>query len=183
MRKDSPKLRALLEEFARTHRQGTACSTALANAYLKNAQYIKNNTNTESFKGFIEMKGLFQKYANQYQFPWMLIAAEAYQESGLNQNAKSPVSAIGVMQVMPTTAANPPVSIPDVSKVDPNIHAGVKLLKYIRDDYFKNDPMDPLNKTLMTLAAYNAGPARIKQCRRLATDMGLNPNLWFQNVE
>jgi len=129
------------------------------------------------------MQGLFQKYSKEYQFPWMLIAAEAYQESGLNQNAKSPVGAIGVMQVMPTTAATSPVNIPDVSKVDPNIHAGVKLLKYIRDDYFKDDPMDPLNKTLMTLAAYNAGPARVKQCRQLAAQMGLNPNLWFKNVE
>jgi len=87
------------------------------------------------------------------------------------------------MQVMPKTAANPPVNIPDVTKVDQNIQAGVKLLKYIRDDYFKNDQMDPLNKTLMTLAAYNAGPARIKQCRQLTRDMSLNPNIWFKNVE
>lgn len=134
-------------------------------------------------KRFKEMKGLFQKYANRYQFPWMLIAAEAYQESGLNQNAKSPVGAIGVMQVMPATAARPPVNIRDVSKLEPNIHAGVRLLKFIRDDYFKNDPMDPLNKTLITLAAYNAGPGRLKQCRKMAAAMNLNPNVWFQNVE
>jgi len=88
-----------------------------------------------------------------------------------------------VMQVMPTTAASPPVSIPDVSTPENNIEAGVKLLKYIRDDYFKDDLMDPVNKTLMTIAAYNAGPARIKQCRQLATQLGLNPNLWFNNVE
>ena len=65
----------------------------------------------------------------------------------------------------------------------PNIDAGVKLLKYIRDDYFKDDPMDPLNKTLITLAAYNAGPARLKQCRKMTADMGLDPNVWFRNVE
>ena len=87
------------------------------------------------------------------------------------------------MQVMPRTAASPPISIPNVTKLDPNIEAGVKLLKYIRDDYFKDDPMDPLNKTLVTLAAYNAGPARLKQCRQMAAEMGLNPNVWFQNVE
>jgi len=183
VRKDSPKLRGMLEEFASTHREGSAYFAQLANTYLKSGRFIRNNENAESAKRFNQMKGLFQKYANQYQFPWMLIAAEAYQESGLNQEAKSPVGAIGVMQVMPATAASPPVSIPDVTKVDPNIHAGVKLLKYIRDDYFKNDPMDPLNKTLMTLAAYNAGPSRVKQCRQLAADMGLNPNIWFKNVE
>ena len=183
VRKDSPRLRALLEEFASTHREGTAYFTTLANTYLNSARFIKNNQNTESVKRFNQMKRLFQKYANRYQFPWMLIAAEAYQESGLNQEARSSVGAIGVMQVMPATAASPPVSIPNVTKLEPNIHAGVKLLKYIRDDYFKNDPMDPLNKTLMTLAAYNAGPARLEQCRQLAADMGLNPNVWFQNVE
>ena len=183
VRKDSPKLRALLEEFASTRHEGTAYYTQLANTYLKSARFIKNNDNAESVKRFNQMKGIFQKYANQYQFPWMLITAEAYQESGLNQEATSPVGAIGVMQVMPSTAATPPVSIPDVSKVDPNIQAGVKLLKFIRDDYFKDAPMDPLNKTLITLAAYNAGPARLKQCRNVAADMGLNPNIWFQNVE
>jgi membrane-bound lytic murein transglycosylase MltF len=183
VRKDSPKLRALMEEFASTHREGTAYFTALVNKYLKSARFIKNNENTESVKRFNQMKGLFQKYADQYQFPWMLIAAQAYQESELNQQARSPVGAIGVMQVMPGTAASPPINIRNVTQLEPNIHAGVKLLKYIRDDYFKDDPMDPLNKTLMTLAAYDAGPARLKQCRQVAADMGLNPNLWFQNVE
>jgi membrane-bound lytic murein transglycosylase MltF len=183
VRKDSPKLRALLEEFAKTHREGTSYFAQLANTYLKSTRFIKNNETAESVKRFKQMKRIFQKYANQYKFPWMLIAAEAYQESGLNQNAKSPAGAIGVMQVLPSTAASPPVSIPDVTKLDPNIKAGVKLLKYIRDDYFKDAPMDQLNKTLITLAAYNAGPARLKQCRQLAADMRLNPNVWFNNVE
>jgi len=183
VRKDSPKLRSLVEEFANTKHEGTAYFTQLANTYLKSTRFIKNNESAEGVKRFNQMKGLFQKYGNEYQFPWMLIAAEAYQESGLNQEAKSPVGAVGVMQVMPSTAATAPVNIPDVSKVDPNIHAGVKLLKFIRDDYFKDAPMDPLNKTLITLAAYNAGPARLKQCRQVAAEMGLNPNVWFGNVE
>ena len=113
----------------------------------------------------------------------MLIAAQGYQESTLNQDARNPSGAVGVMQVLPSTAASPPINIKDVTKLDPNVQAGVKLLKYIRDDYFKDAPMDPLNKTLITLAAYNAGPARLKQCRKLAAGMGLNPNLWFKNVE
>jgi len=89
VRKDSPKLRAMLEEFASTHREGTAYFAQLANTYLKSGRFIKNNENAESVKRFNQMKGLFQKYASEYQFPWMLIAAEAYQESGLNQEAKS----------------------------------------------------------------------------------------------
>ena len=183
VRKDSPKLRSLLEEFASTHREGTTYFATLATKYLKSARFIKNNQNSESVKRFKQMKGLFQKYANRYHFPWMLIAAQAYQESQLNQDARSSVGAIGVMQVMPATAASPPINIRNVTELEPNIHAGVKLLKYVRDDYFKNEPMDLLNKTLITLAAYNAGPARLGQCRQITAQMGLNPNVWFQNVE
>jgi len=183
VRKESPKLRALLEEFAKTHREGTAYFAQLANTYLKSTRFIRNNETAESVKRFNQLKGTFQKYATQYQFPWMLIAAQGYQESTLNQDARNPSGAVGVMQVLPSTAASPPINIKDVTKLDPNVQAGVKLLKYIRDDYFKDAPMDPLNKTLITLAAYNAGPARLKQCRKLAAGMGLNPNLWFKNVE
>jgi membrane-bound lytic murein transglycosylase MltF len=183
LRKDSPKLRALLEEFAKTHRAGTAFGDKLISQYLKNPQFVRNNRSPESIRRFQQLGPLFRKYAEQYDFPWLLIAAEAYQESGLNHEAKSPVGAIGVMQVMPSTAATPPVSIPDVSTPESNINAGVKLLKFIRDDYFKNEPMDIVNKSLMTLAAYNAGPARLKQCRELAVKQGLDPNLWFNNVE
>ncbi len=183
LRKDSPKLRALLEEFAKTHRAGTAYGEKLITQYLKNPQFIKNNRSPESIRRFQQLGPLFRKYADQYEFPWLLIAAEAYQESGLNHEVKSPVGAIGVMQVMPSTAATPPVSIPDVTNIENNINAGVKLLKFIRDDYFKNEPMDIVNKSLMTLAAYNAGPGRLKQCRDLAVKQGLDPNIWFNNVE
>ena len=155
----------------------------MVSRYLKNPQFVKNNRSPESIRRFQQLGPLFRKYGDQYGFPWLLIAAEGFQESGLNQEAKSPVGAIGVMQVMPSTAASSPVNIPDVTSVDKNIEAGVRLLKFIRDDYFKNDPTDSVNKSLMTLAAYNAGPGRLKQCRELAVKQGLNPNLWFNNVE
>jgi membrane-bound lytic murein transglycosylase MltF len=129
------------------------------------------------------MAALFKKYGDEFHFPWLFVAAEAFQESGLDHSIRSRAGAVGVMQVMPATAARPPVSVLDIYKLDNNIRAGVKLLKYIRDDYFKDDPMDPVNRTLMTLAAYNAGPARIRQCRNVAAALGLNPNLWFKNVE
>ena len=183
VRKDSPKLRAMLEQFATTHRIGTSFGNTIYNRYAKNPQFIKNNRSAEGVQRFQKMAVLFKKYGDQYNFPWMLVAAEAFQESGLDHSVKSRVGAVGVMQVMPATAAGPPVSIPSIDKLENNIQAGVKLLKYIRDDYFKDDPMDPINKTLMTLAAYNAGPARIRQCRKEAAAIGLNPNLWFKNVE
>jgi membrane-bound lytic murein transglycosylase MltF len=137
VRKDSPKLRDMLEEFAKTHRVGTAFGNTLVARYAKNPQFVKNNRSTESIQRFQQLAVLFRKYADQYQFPWLLVAAEAFQESGLNQAVRSKVGAVGVMQVMPTTATTAPVNVPHVELVENNINAGVRLLKFIRDDYFR----------------------------------------------
>ena len=109
------------------------------------------------------------------------MAAQGYQESTLDQNVKSPVGAIGVMQVMPATGKE--LNVGDITQIDSNIHAGVKYMRFMMDEYFANEPMDPLNKALMTFAAYNAGPGRLRQLRRETEKKGLNPNIWFGNVE
>jgi membrane-bound lytic murein transglycosylase MltF len=112
---------------------------------------------------------------------WMLMAAQGYQESRLNQNAKSRVGAIGVMQVMPATGKE--LNVGDITQVSPNIHAGVKFIRTMVDRYFASEPMDDLNKVLFAFAAYNAGPGRIRQLRREASERGLDANVWFDNVE
>jgi membrane-bound lytic murein transglycosylase MltF len=109
------------------------------------------------------------------------MAAQGYQESTLDQNVKSPVGAVGVMQVMPPTGKE--LNVGDISKLEPNIHAGVKYMRFMMDQYYKDEPMDELNKALMTFASYNAGPGRMRQLRRETEKRGLNPNLWFGNVE
>jgi len=134
-------------------------------------------------KKFKALVALFQKYAGQYDFDWLMIAAQAYQESGLDQGVRSPVGAIGVMQVMPTTARSREVNIPDIEKVDRNIHAGVKYMRFMMDEYFKDAPMDQVNKGLFAFACYNAGPNRIARLQREAAAAGLDPNKWFHNVE
>jgi membrane-bound lytic murein transglycosylase MltF len=111
----------------------------------------------------------------------MLMAAQGYQESRLDQNAKSHVGAIGVMQVMPATAKE--LKVGDITQVAPNIEAGVKYIRAMVDRYFASEPMDDLNKVLFAFAAYNAGPARVRQLRREAAARGLDPNVWFNNVE
>ena len=109
------------------------------------------------------------------------MAAQGYQESTLDQNVKSPVGAIGVMQVMPPTGKE--LNVGDITKIEANIHAGVKYMRFMMDQYFEDEPMDDLNKALMTFASYNAGPGRIRQLRRETEKRGLNPNVWFGNVE
>jgi membrane-bound lytic murein transglycosylase MltF len=109
------------------------------------------------------------------------MAAQGYQESTLDQEVKSPVGAIGVMQVMPPTGKE--LNVGDITQIDANIHAGVKYMRFMMDQYYKDDPMDPLNKGLMTFASYNAGPGRIRQLRAETEKRGLDRNVWFGNVE
>jgi len=112
---------------------------------------------------------------------YLLMIAQGYQESRLDQNAKSPVGAIGVMQVMPATGKD--MNVGDITKLEPNIHAGVKYIRYMMNQFYADEPMDPLNKGLITFASYNAGPGRVSQLRKEAAKRGLNPNKWFNNVE
>jgi membrane-bound lytic murein transglycosylase MltF len=112
---------------------------------------------------------------------FLLMAAQGFQESALNQDAKSPVGAIGVMQVMPETGKD--LKVGDITVLESNIHAGVKYMRFVIDQYFKDEPMDKLNKGLFAFASYNAGPGRVRQLRKEAEKRGLDPNVWFGNVE
>jgi len=181
IRDNSPKLKAELNEFVRKHGQGTAFGSEIFRRYLKSTKYVKNATSSEEIKKFRELVQFFRQYGDQYSMDWMLMAAQGYQESRLDQNAKSPVGAIGVMQVMPATGKE--LKVGDIRLTEPNIHAGVKYIRFVVDQYFKDEPMDELNKGLFAFASYNAGPGRVRQLRREAEKQGLDPNVWFNNVE
>lgn len=123
----------------------------------------------------------FQKYSDRYNMNWRLMLAQGYQESGLNQSAKSAVGAIGVMQLMPQTGAE--LRVGNIHVADNNIHGGVKYMRQLIDAHFKDEDMNDLGKGLFALAAYNAGPGRIHRLREEAKKEGLDPNKWFNNVE
>lgn len=183
MRKNNPQLKQLVDEFVSTHGAGTSFGNTLLRRYLQNTKWVKNSTSDKEMKKFLSMVKLFQKYSAQYDFDYLMIAAQGYQESMLNQDRRSPRGAVGVMQVLPKYAAASPINIPDVGNADANIHAGVKMLRNIADTYFKDDKLDPVNRTMFVFAAYNAGPNRIAGLRKKAAAMGLDPNVWFANVE
>ena len=183
IRKNSPKLKDMINGFAKKHKVGTLFGNILVNRYYKNTKWVRNSLSDEDLRRFKQAVNLFQKYSDQYEFDWLMIAALAYQESGIDQNRRSPAGAIGVMQLLPSTAADPNVGIPNIETVEPNIHAGVKYLHFIRNRYFEAEPMDDLNKTLFTFASYNAGPAKVASLRKEAASSGLDPNVWFRNVE
>ena len=183
LRKDSPKLQALLNEFIKNHRMGTVFGNTLVTRYLQKTKWVQDSTSTEEMKKFQAYVRYFQKYAGEYDFDYLMLVAQGYQESLLDQNRKNPSGAVGIMQVIPKYAAAPPISISDVHTAEGNIQAGAKMLRNIADTYFKDDNLDALNKTLMVFASYNAGPTRIARLRKTAASQGLNPDVWFGNVE
>ncbi|MBW2657076.1 MAG: lytic transglycosylase F [Deltaproteobacteria bacterium] len=182
-RKNSPKLKAIVNEFIKGHKKGTLIGNMLLKRYLKSTQYVKNSLGDKEMQKFNSMVAFFKKYSGNYDFDHLMIAALAYQESGLDQSKRSHVGAVGVMQVLPSTAADKNVGIPDIEELEKNIHAGTKYLRFIIDRYYKDEPMDKLNQTLFGFASYNAGPARVRGLRKKATAMGLDPNIWFNSVE
>jgi membrane-bound lytic murein transglycosylase MltF len=183
IRKNSPKLKEEINGFMKTHRKGTLMGNILFKRYLENTKWVRNSLNEDELERFKEAIEFFQKYSKQYNFDWLMIAAVAYQESRIDQSKRSPAGAIGVMQLLPSTAADPNVNIPNIEDLGNNIHAGVKYLRFMRDRYFKNEQMDDLNKMLFSFASYNAGPAKVSQLRSQTRKAGLDPNVWFRNVE
>ena len=184
LRKGSPQLKDAVDAFAATHGQGSLMGNVVLQRYLKNAAYVKNSASEAEQRKFRALVELFRTSGDRYDLPWLLLAAQGYQESQLDQSRRSQAGAVGVMQVKPSTAEGPPVFIKGVDKsAERNIEAGAKYLRFIVDEYYKDEPMDRLTKGLFALASYNAGPARVAGLRRKAERVGLDPNQWFQNVE
>jgi len=183
IQKNTPELKKVINTFVKTHKKGTLMGNILFNRYLKSTKYVKNNLADKDRKRFEDTVQFFKKYADMYDFDWLLLAALAYQESTIDQNKRSPVGAIGVMQILPTTARDKNINIPDIEKIEANIHAGTKYLRFMMNRYFNDPGIDKLNRALLTFAAYNAGPAKISKLRKEAESMNLNPNIWFKNVE
>jgi len=183
MRKDSPRLMRSVSAFADTVRKGTLLGNIVMQRYLGDTDWLEPVLFGEYHERYDDTFEIIQRYADRYDFDWLIIAAQAYQESRFDQSKRSPAGAIGVMQLMPATAAGDAVGIPDISKLENNIHAGVKYLHWLRETYYSDPAISPLDRVLFSFAAYNAGPGNMKRARNRAKRLGFDPNRWFGNVE
>jgi len=181
IRNDSPQLKAATDEFVARHAKGTSIGNQVLARYFKNAKYVKDAASEAERKKFLALVQYFQKYGDKYDVDWLLMAAQGYQESQLNQAIKSPVGAIGVMQVMPKTGKE--LGVGDITQAEANINAGIKYMRFMIDKYYEKEPMTKLDKALFAFASYNAGPAGVAKLRQEAAKRGLDPNVWFHNVE
>lgn len=183
VRKENPRLKSSLNAFLETHRKGTLLGNIFFRRYYKTARWIKNPLSGKKREKARSLERYFRKYASMYGLDWMLIMAMAYQESGLDHTKRNPSGAVGIMQILPETAADKQIGVPDVYSLENNIHAAVKYLDFLIRTYYSDPKINPRDRVRFAMAAYNAGPAKIRRARRLAARMGLNPNRWFRNVE
>jgi len=181
IRKDSPKLKAEIATFAKQYGQKSDFGKALVKKYGGSTRVVKAATSSSEIKKFEQTVEFFRTYSAKYNMDHLLMTAQGYQESLLDQSARSDVGAIGVMQLMPATGKE--MATGDITQVEPNIHAGVKYISFLRDEFFANQPMDDRNRTLFSFAAYNAGPGRVQKLQKEAQKRGLDPYVWFNNVE
>ncbi len=181
IRKQSPELQAAIEDFMRNHVGKQSGVEYRLAQYHKNIEQISDPTRDAEWQRFQTMVGIFRKYGEKYSFDPLMLAAQGYQESRLDHDAKSHVGAIGVMQLMPATGKE--LGVGDISVIEPNIHAGAKYLDQLMTRYFKDANFDAGNRPLFAFAAYNAGPGRMAKIRKEAAARGLDPDKWFNNVE
>lgn len=181
IRKDNPKLKAEIEDFFRNYLIKHHVQESRLAQYHKSIKQIKDPTGTAEWKRFEQTLELFKKYGQKYQFDPVMLAAQGYQESGLDQKKRSPSGAIGIMQIMPATGAS--LKVGNVKVTEPNIHGGAKYMDKLVSQYFPDRNFSDQDRTLFAFASYNAGPGKISRMRKLAAERGLDANKWFNNVE
>ncbi len=183
IRKNSPQLLSKINQYLATAKQGTLLGNVIENRYLESAKWMTKVDNPTDNQERAEMEEIFAFYGDKYEIDWLLLLAQAHQESALDNDRVSHRGAVGIMQIMPKTALDWYVDIEDIYRLENNVHAGTKYLRFIHDRYFDKPEIANNDKVYFSLAAYNAGPAKIRRMRVLAKQQGYDPNKWFNNVE
>ncbi|MCG9569440.1 transglycosylase SLT domain-containing protein [Vibrio chagasii] len=183
IRKNSPQLKAQIDHYLQESKQGTLLGNVIDNRYLDSVSWMTRASNPQQNRQRDKLEALFVSYGEKYDIDWFILLAMAFQESGLDHSKVSHRGAVGIMQVMPNTARDWYVDIDNVYDLESNIHAGSKYLRFIHDRYFDKPEISDIDKIYFSLAAYNAGPAKIRRMRKLAAQQGYNPNKWFNHVE
>jgi membrane-bound lytic murein transglycosylase MltF len=182
-RKDSPQLAEAINKFAVRHREGTLIGNVLIDRYMENLEWIRRSTSEAGLARVRPLLELFRAASAEVDLDPLMLLAQAYQESELDNDRRNRTGATGIMQIKPSTAEDRNVGVPDISSPADNIRAGALYMRFLMDRYFSDEEMEPLQQWFFALAAYNAGPARIQRLRNQAAREGLDPNRWVENVE
>ena len=181
IRKHSPQLQAQIDDFFKRFvaRQGVV---RMRNAqYARQVKKLRDPSGTREWARFEQTLKLFDKYGTQYNFDPLMLVAQGFQESRLDQQARSRVGAIGIMQIMP--AVGKQLKVGDIHIAESNIHAGAKYMDMLMTRYFQDATFSDADRSLFAFASYNAGPGNIRRMRAEAKRRGLDSNQWFNHVE
>ncbi|MDW2406337.1 transglycosylase SLT domain-containing protein, partial [Vibrio sp. 1262-1] len=173
---NSPSLKAVVNKFIQKSRSGTLLGNVIYGKYIDNTGWLNKALNPNKIAQLEKLATLFSRYGEKYDIDYLLIAAVAYKESGFNNDLVGSRGAVGIMQVLPSTARDPNINIKNVRQLENNIHAGVKYLAFLRKQYFSDPAITAENKLYFTLAAYNAGPGNVERIRKRAAQQGYDPN-------
>ncbi len=179
-RKGSPQLEEVLNAFLTPRRHRTKFGNMVVRRYLQNCNWVRGSTVSADRTRFEQTRPLFDRYGGSYSIDPLLLTALAYQESRLDQRMRSPAGAIGVMQLLRSTGDW--MNVGDITLLEPNINAGAKYFRLLMDTV-EDQEVDELNRIFFALASYNGGQTRIRRLRRETAAQGLDPNVWFDNVE
>ncbi|WP_454734915.1 transglycosylase SLT domain-containing protein [Cupriavidus necator] len=180
-RKNSPQLRQVIDDFYVNHVKKQGVAEYLLKQSMGRIKQIKNNTDDAEYKRFRQTVAFFEKYGKDYGFDPLMLAAQGFQESQLNQQARSRVGAVGIMQIMPATGKE--LNVGNIQVAESNIHAGAKYMDRLMTKYFPDAHFSESDRPLFAFASYNAGPGNIAKMRKEAAARGLDPDKWFNNVE
>nr|WP_216611936.1 lytic transglycosylase F [Vibrio sp. RE86] len=183
LRHDSPQLKTEINRYIAKAKSGTLLGNVIYRRYIENTRWLSRALDDNKLEKLANLSHLFEHYSDIFGFDPLMVSAQSYQESGLDQRKVSHRGAVGVMQVLPSTAKDRNVNIKNIHQVENNIHAGVKYLSFIHKRYFDDENISLDDQIYFSLAAYNAGPAKIRKIRKLAKEYGYDPNKWFKNVE
>src|SRR3546814_18753711 len=104
---DSSQLAAAVNGFVAQAHKGTRTGNIVLHKYLKSTKWAEKALNTEAEDRLTDLVVLFQEYGDRYGFDWLMVGAQGYQESKLDQSARSKAGAIGIMQLLPSPDADP----------------------------------------------------------------------------
>jgi membrane-bound lytic murein transglycosylase F len=180
VRNNNPQLLNNLNEFIRQHYRKTFYNV------VKN-KYFKNSSNQNKLRESRLQVGsdlspyddIIKDNVTEYNFDWRLIVSQMYQESRFDPLASNLTGAKGLMQMLPRTAKE--LGVTNLTEPEQAISSGIRYLNWTRERFSKNLPVQ--EQIFFSLASYNAGFGHVKDAQRLARQLGLRDDKWFNHVE
>jgi membrane-bound lytic murein transglycosylase F len=179
MRETDAQLKAAVDAFFSAEYRGEFYNITRRKYFNPSMRVRRHATSRAALTGVLSpYDELFRNYANRYQVDWLLVAAQSYQESRFDPDVVSFAGAVGLMQVMPGTGRE--LGFESLHEPEQGVHAGVMYLYrlYNRLDEIPDDE----DRLWFSLAAYNAGLGHVNDARRLAVELGRDPDVWFGEV-